>query len=136
MSILKQLKLAYNEFRGPEVRKFAQAVRSDTYLRSLDLRGNLIEQEMVDELYQAFKENESLFNFDLRENPGYHSKYARTFALKMLANYTKIGYEYQVSESPGWKNEAIFFNQKLLVVEIPTGMVDSYAKKLEQIKGN
>lgn len=94
MSILKQLKLAYNEFGGIEIRKIATAVRCDTYLRSLDLRGNLIDSQMIEELYQAFKENESLFNFDLRENPGYEKKYARTFALKMLANYTKIGNEY------------------------------------------
>ena len=69
-------------------------ISSDTYLRCIDLRGNRIDSRMTEELYNAFKNNESLFNFDLRENPGFTTRHARTFALKMLANYTKTGYEF------------------------------------------
>ena len=35
-----------------------------------------------------------------------------------------------------WKEEQRFFNSKLLIVEIPTKMINSYAKKLENIRNN
>lgn len=55
----------------------------------------------------------------MRENPGFNNRYARMFALKMLANYTKTGYEFQQDKPQAWKQESTYFNQKLLVVEIP-----------------
>jgi hypothetical protein len=136
MNILKQLRLAYNEFKSSGVKEIARVVKTDTYLRSLDLRGNLINSDMIEELYNAFKDNESLFNFDIRENPGFEQKYGRTFALKMIANFTKVAYEYQKTNLPGWKNETEFFNPKFFEVEIPQTKVDSYAKKLKLINTN
>jgi len=70
------------------------------------------------EIYDSFKENDTLFNIDLRENPGFSEKTARMFALKMLANYTRISNEYY-KDFKILKEEAEYFNPKLLLVEIP-----------------
>lgn len=103
LNTLKQLVLAYNEFRGTSVKMIASVIRNDDYMRAIDLRANLIEAEWIDELYSAFKDNETLFNVDLRENPGFQKRHARMFALKMLANYTKTGYEFQQENPLAWK---------------------------------
>ena len=40
-------------------------------------------------------------------------------------------------ESPqSWKAEQKYFNPKLLIVEIPTRMIKTYARKLENIRNN
>ncbi len=90
---LKQLILAHNELCGSGIKDIARVIKNDTYLRCLDFRGNRILAKEIDELYSSFKENDTLFNVDLRENPGLSEKMARTFALKMLANYTRISNE-------------------------------------------
>jgi hypothetical protein len=86
------------------------------------MRGNRIEAREIDELYDAFRENETLFNIDLRENPGLNDRMARTFALKMLANYTKVSNQ-PFKDYKAWQREAKYFNAQLLVVEIPQEMV-------------
>jgi hypothetical protein len=74
---------------GSGIKEIARVSKNDSYLRCIDFRGNKIQAKEIDELYAAFKDNDTLFNIDLRENPGFTEKMARTFALKMLANYTR-----------------------------------------------
>jgi Ran GTPase-activating protein (RanGAP) involved in mRNA processing and transport len=54
LNTLKQLVLSFNELRGSNIKMLSSVIRNDNYLRSLDLRGNLIESEWVAELYSAF----------------------------------------------------------------------------------
>ena len=105
-------------------------------MRCLDLRANLIETEGIIELFEALKNNLSMFNLDMNENPGLTQKLHRQLALQMLANYTKVGQNIQLENRKQWKDEQRFFNAKLLVVEIPTKMIKTYAKKLEHIRNN
>ena len=67
-------------------------LKNDSYIRSLDLRGNRLESQEINDIEDTVKQNESLFNIDLTLNPGFTPKNARTLALKMLTNYTRAGY--------------------------------------------
>ena len=91
MTSLKKLVLSHNRLTVKTVRYINRLIKSDSYLRSLDLRGNDMCTEAVEELYDALKDNDSIFNLDLRQNPGLSQKLHRLLALKMLQNYTLIG---------------------------------------------
>ena len=88
------------------------------------------------ELYDALKDNSSLFNLDLRQNEGLTQKLHRLLALKMLSNYTRSGQIAQQESPESWQDDQRFFNPKLLIVEIPTRMIKTYARKLESIRNN
>jgi hypothetical protein len=60
----------------------------------------------------------------------------RLIALKMLSNYTRSGQIAQKESPHQWKSEQKYFNPKLLIVEIPTRMIKTYARKLENIRNN
>lgn len=66
-----------------------RTIKSDNYCRCLSLRGNDLDYEAVKELYEALKDNSSIFNLDLRQNDGLTQKLHRLLALKMLSNYTR-----------------------------------------------
>lgn len=91
MTSLKKLVLSHNRLTVKTVRYINRLIKSDSYLRALDLRGNDLCLEGVEELYDALKDNDSIFNLDLRQNPGLSQKLHRLLALKMLQNYTLIG---------------------------------------------
>ena len=74
-------------------------------MRCLDLRANLIETEGIIELFEALKNNLSMFNLDLNENPGLTQKLHRQLALQMLANYTKVGQNIQLENPNQWEDE-------------------------------
>jgi hypothetical protein len=132
-NILKQFSLAFNELKASGVRQIARVMKTDTYLRCLDLRGNLIQENIIQELLASFKENETLFNFDLRENPGFTPKYEREFALKMLANYGRAKQECEQFDDRAWRDEADFANWQLFDVKIPKELLESYSRKLNLI---
>jgi len=103
---LKRFNLSHNELTTKAVFSIARVLVSDTYLRALNLRGNLIDEEGVRELHLSMKSNNSLMNLDLRENPGLSPVWHRKIALQMLNNYTKVGQVIQLSEFPQlWKKE-------------------------------
>lgn len=66
MKSLKKLVLSHNRFTVKTVRYINRLVKSDSYLRSLDFRGNDMDIEAIEELYDALKDNDSIFNLDLR----------------------------------------------------------------------
>ena len=136
MSSLKRFNLSHNRLTVKTVRIINRSVKSDNYCRALSLRANNLDTESVEELYDALKDNGSMFNLDLRQNPGLSQKLHRLLALKMLSNYTRSGQLAQQESPEMWKEEQRFFNPKLLIVEIPTRMIKTYARKLENIRNN
>ena len=52
-------------------------IKSDTYLRSFNFRANEFDEEAVKEFHDAMKGNLSIFNLDLRDNPGLTQKLHR-----------------------------------------------------------
>ena len=48
------------------IKEIARVIKNDSYLRCIDFRGNKIQAKEIDELYAAFKDNDTLFNIDLR----------------------------------------------------------------------
>jgi len=70
MICLKKLNLSHNHFTLKTVRIINRTIKSDNYCRCLILRANNLDSEAVAELYDALKDNASMFNLDLRQNPG------------------------------------------------------------------
>ena len=91
MRSLKKLNLSHNQLTIKTVRVINRSLKSDNYCRCLSLRANNLDAEAVGELYDALRDNASMFNLDLRQNPGLTQKMHRLLALKMLSNYTRAG---------------------------------------------
>ena len=66
MNSLKKLNLSHNQLTIRTVRVINRSIKSDNYCRALSLRANLLDSESVAELYDALKDNSSMFNLDLR----------------------------------------------------------------------
>ena len=77
MGSLKKLNLSHNSFTKKSSFAFAHILKSDVYMRCLDLRSNLIEEEGVTELYESLKNNLSMYNLNLCYNPGLTKKLHR-----------------------------------------------------------
>ena len=70
----------------------ARNIANDTYVRKIDVQHNsfnsekaILNNEFISEIYA----NESLINFDLRNNKGYTQKVSRKLTLCMLKNIDK-----------------------------------------------
>lgn len=66
MCSLKQFKISHNEIEGREIKMITRVLKNDLYLRSLDLSGNHLSNDAINEIEDCVKENESLFHIDLR----------------------------------------------------------------------
>jgi len=66
MNSLKKLNLSHNQFTLKTVRIINRTIKSDNYCRCLSLRANNLDAEAISELYDALKDNGSMFNLDLR----------------------------------------------------------------------
>lgn len=66
MNSLKKLNLSHNRLTVKTVRVINRSIKSDNYCRALSLRANDLDSESVTELYDALKDNGSMFNLDLR----------------------------------------------------------------------
>ena len=63
---LKKLNLSHNQLTIKTIRAINRSIKSDSYCRALSLRANNLDSEAVTELYDALKDNGSMFNLDLR----------------------------------------------------------------------
>ena len=63
---LKKLNLSHNALTIKTIRVINRTIKSDNYCRCLNLRANDLNQEAISELYEALKDNGSMFNLDLR----------------------------------------------------------------------
>jgi hypothetical protein len=70
------------------------------------------------------KQNNTLFSIDLRGNKGLCPKINREIALNLLENYTRAGqYMLKGYGESAWIQEQRYFDQKLLIVEIPSNLI-------------
>lgn len=69
--------------------EFARVLTYDTYLRSIDMRNNLVKEKGIKEIVGVMKSNKTLLNMDLRENIGFTPLYHRKLAIKLLNNIRK-----------------------------------------------
>ena len=84
MQSLKRLDLSHNKFTRKSAVDLSKVIKYDTYLRCLNLRANAFDEEAVREIHDGMKNNFSIFNIDLRHNPGFTQKLHRQLALQML----------------------------------------------------
>ena len=70
MRSLKKFNLSHNNLTCKTVRVMSRSIKSDNFCRSINLRGNKLDTEAVMELYDALKDNNAMYNLDLRQNPG------------------------------------------------------------------
>ena len=66
MRSLKQFIISHNEIEGKEIKMITRVLKNDLYLRSLDLSGNQISTDAINDIEDCVKENECLFHIDLR----------------------------------------------------------------------
>lgn len=71
---LQSLVLRYNDFGNYVCGEISRVLFFDIYLKSIDLRNNLIEKEGVKDICYFLKSNKTLLNCDLRHNPGLINK--------------------------------------------------------------
>ena len=77
MQSLKRLDLSHNNFTNKSMFDFSKVIKSDTYMRCFNFRANEFDEEAVKEFHDAMKGNLSIFNLDLRDNPGLTQKLHR-----------------------------------------------------------
>ena len=85
---LKKFDLSVNKLGYQAAKHISQSLKTDCFLRMLNLSSNQITAEGVKELIDRLVNNKAILNLDLRDNPGFKRKYHRQIALKLLSNYT------------------------------------------------
>jgi hypothetical protein len=113
---IKKLDLSFNKLGKRALLGIGNALKTDRYLLSLNLRSNLITNEQAVEFLACLNSNETLFNLDIRDNESMQPKFNRKLALKLLSSYTKVG---QLTPEVYWAKEQHYFNADILVVQIP-----------------
>jgi hypothetical protein len=83
---LKQIILTHNSFSDVLASELVIALRNDVYMRSVDLRCNMVSERWVVEFAKLLRTNKTLTNVDLRENVGLTTKHHRNIALSLLSN--------------------------------------------------
>ena len=68
------------------------------YIKSIDLRNNIIKEKGIKELLGVAKSNKTILNLDCRGNPGFTSLYHRKMAIKLLNNIRKAQTDPEVDE--------------------------------------
>ena len=58
----------------------------DIYIKSIDLRNNIIKEKGIKQLMGVMKTNKTILNLDTRHNPGFNSVIHRKIAIKLLNN--------------------------------------------------
>lgn len=107
---LKELVLSHNNFSDTTASELVLALRNDLYVRSLDLRNNLVTDRWCLEFVRLMHDNKSLTNVDLRLNPGFTQKMHRELALSLLRNIQELN-------DKGESNK--FVKSEVLTIEIP-----------------
>ena len=78
--------MSHNNFSDILASEMVLALKTDVYLRSIDLRNNNISEKWCSEFLQVFEFNLALTNIDLRLNDGFTNKMHRELALRLLKN--------------------------------------------------
>jgi Ran GTPase-activating protein (RanGAP) involved in mRNA processing and transport len=84
---LQEFHLRCNKLGALAAETFAKIIEGDEYLRVLDFSFNSIPSEAMEEhLLPSLRQNKTLTNVDLRENPGFNKKVRKLTALCLLRN--------------------------------------------------
>eukprot|EP00826_Nyctotherus_ovalis_P038729 TRINITY_DN3645_c0_g5_i2.p1 TRINITY_DN3645_c0_g5~~TRINITY_DN3645_c0_g5_i2.p1 ORF type:complete len:300 (+),score=51.28 TRINITY_DN3645_c0_g5_i2:587-1486(+) len=86
---LHTLALRNNEFTDKLVIEVSQTLKHDTYLLALDLGGNRICSEGMQELVEILHENRGLISVDVNNNPGYNEELATNLTVAISKNAKK-----------------------------------------------
>ena len=78
--------------------ELSRVLTYDIYLKSIDLRNNLIKEKGVKELVGVAKSNKTILNLDLRGNTGFTSLNHRKVAIKLLNNIRRAQSDPSVNE--------------------------------------
>ncbi len=115
---LQSLILRYNSFKDYTASGINRVLTYDVYVKSVDLRNNIIKEKGVKELVGLAKTNKTILNLDLRGNPGFSSLYHRKLAIKLLNNIRKAQQTKEVDEQK-------WMNPELLTIEVPEHLLDA-----------
>lgn len=125
---LRELIMKGNKLGAETIRAISPIIAIDEYIRVIDLRNNLIPEEVLrEDLVPAFKQNKTLTNLDLRENPGYTIKARRMTALCMLRNIDRLKKAVPPVENIGkhWLNPKVLLPPQDAVSLIDSHMLDT-----------
>ncbi|CAI2366044.1 unnamed protein product [Moneuplotes crassus] len=122
---LKSLILRHNDFSQALCSDISRVLYFDIYLKSLDLRNNLIEAKGIKEMKYFLNANKSLINLDIRQNPGLSSKLHRTIVVKLLRN---IGHAKRTAS-----DEMRWMNAEVLICEVPRHLAPKIQRKMNEL---
>lgn len=86
---LQNIILRYNSLNDFVACEISWVLLYDTYLKSLDLRNNVINEKGMKEFVNVLKTNSTILNLDVRDNKGFNSTYHWKIAIKLLNNIWK-----------------------------------------------
>ncbi|CAI2360030.1 unnamed protein product [Moneuplotes crassus] len=122
---LKSLILRHNDFSKDVCSEISRVLYFDIYIRSIDLRNNLLQEEEIQEMKYFLKSNKALINLYVLKNKGLTTKLHRMVVLKLLRN---IEYTKKTNiEDMRW------MNPEVLICEIPKYLAPKIQRKMNKL---
>jgi centrosomal protein CEP78 len=90
LSGICELNFAENRLESSFIKDLVYFLSNDRWLRSLNLRGNLIDEVGIELLNTMLDRNHSLISLDIRDNPGCNKKLSSVIYAKLLRNMKKV----------------------------------------------
>ncbi len=112
-------------------------LRTDIYMKSVDLRNNEINEHWCREFVKLLDNNKTLTSIDLRENEGFTTRIHRQLALGLMQNIQTLREKVQLDD--GYQDledehQSKFIKSNLLTVEVPRKLLKNFSQKLKKIK--
>lgn len=114
------------------------SLASDQYVRYIDLSQNNFNNDACKQFIHMLRQNVTLLNIDLRENPGYDENIHTRIVMKMSKNIRHLYQQFQdgVYSDIEFENFKQFIDTSFFDLDIPQEIVDYYNNNLLQTTDN
>ena len=114
------------------------SLASDQYVRFIDLSQNNFDKDGCKQFIHMLRQNVTLLNIDLRENPGYDENIHTRIVMKMSKNIRHLYQQYQegVYSENEFENFKQFIDTSFFDLDIPQEIVEYYNNHLLETTDN
>ena len=114
------------------------SLSSDQYIRFIDLSQNNFNNDSCKKFIHMLRQNVTLLNIDLRENPGYDENVHTRLVMKMSKNIRYLYQQFQenVFNENEFENFKQFIDTSFFDLDIPQEIVDYYNNNILQTTDN
>jgi Ran GTPase-activating protein (RanGAP) involved in mRNA processing and transport len=85
-----EINLSYNRLDTLFIKDLEYFLRNDRWLKSLNLRGNVIDDVGLQILNEILDVNQAILSLDVRDNPGTKTKLSKSIYGKLVRNMNNL----------------------------------------------